>query len=463
MDVQYIDSGARHPDQALGGWLQKQLTADISELRCQSGFFSADGLAPFAATIKTLSASDSLVNILIGSNDGDTLEGDVAELVALLALPRANGRLGVVSFGGAYFHPKTYHLRRADGSQAAYVGSANLTLAGLTALHVEAGLLLDTRDGDASKVLEVIASSIDDWFAQSRVGMELVNSSADLSRLTALGVLSKTPPPRPARPSTSTGTNPPARPRLAPLVRFPGFTRIAPRAPPSAPTGAGGSTTTVAAPPAAPRPPSPLQSVPSPQYPGYVLFAPGLRTPTSGASALSGSTLPAGAQGLIIRLSKDSSRHWQGGTGTANISVPTATVQTLRFGLSSSNRPRAVLEIEMRYLSPPTFDFRAAPEMTSVQVYGHTAGDTGHGDVRLVVPKPPARTLSNSIARNRLSRPNSGNMAFLEWPSVRLPRFRLTLLDSNSALHAQALSIFSTSGKVGGGACWLPAGLSPTW
>jgi hypothetical protein len=44
--------------------------------------------------------------------------------VKALGLPRQNACLGIVRYDQGFFHPKTYHLRRSDGSQCAYVGSA---------------------------------------------------------------------------------------------------------------------------------------------------------------------------------------------------------------------------------------------------------------------------------------------------------------------------------------------------
>ncbi|MCI0342037.1 MAG: phospholipase D family protein [Planctomycetales bacterium] len=144
--MKYLDSGWREPAQALGHWLEVVLQdGDVAEVRWQSGFYAADGLGFLAPTLDRIREEGGRVVALVGSNNGDTLRGDVARLVSLLGIPRPGAHLGVVSFTGAFFHPKTYHLTRRDGSQAAYVGSANLTSAGVGSLHVEAGVLLDTR------------------------------------------------------------------------------------------------------------------------------------------------------------------------------------------------------------------------------------------------------------------------------------------------------------------------------
>ena len=68
-----------------------------------------------------------------------------------------------------------------------------------------------------------------------------------------------------------------------------------------------------------------LPAVPREGFPPYLLFAPGQGSPTQGAVALSGSSLPTGATGLIIRLNRDSARHFEGRPGTSNFSVPVPT------------------------------------------------------------------------------------------------------------------------------------------
>ena len=62
--------------------------------------------------------------------------------------------------------------------------------------------------------------------------------------------------------------------------------------------------------------------------------------------------MPGGNVGLVIRLNKDSARHWLGRDGTANVSIPVPTVSTLRFGMFQGkySRPRVEFNIEMRYI-----------------------------------------------------------------------------------------------------------------
>ena len=82
-------------------------------------------------TLQELVAEDLDTIILIGSNERETLSSAVHRLVDALGLPRANARLGVVSYSNGYFHPKTIHLCYRDGREVAYVGSSNLTARGI--------------------------------------------------------------------------------------------------------------------------------------------------------------------------------------------------------------------------------------------------------------------------------------------------------------------------------------------
>lgn len=454
--MRYIDSGSRDPRDALATWLNAELTQAVTELRWQSGYFSADGLAPFIPTITRLSTTDQPIHAVIGSNDSETLQAHVADLATLLRLPRPQARLGVVNFSNGLYHPKTYHFRRDDGSQAAYVGSANLSISGIGSLNIEAGLIIDTRSGDSPSILDAIAASVDAWFHPGRSGLEAVANPQDADRLQQDGILAAAPAHRPTRTPSSTGVvSPGQRPSLQLLVPMPrrrggGAGQIATGTP---------STAVV---------PGILPAVPQNPFPSYVLFAPGQTTPTQGITALSGATLPGGYAGLIIRLNQDSTRHWRGSPGTANISIPVPTVSTLRFGMYQAkyDRPRAEFSLTMRYIFTGG-EIVSRPAETNVMVYGFAPGETGHGDVRLVIPARPATYLRDQINARGLPLPQSDDVALLDWPTMQDPQIRLTLLESGSSLFAQfraVLAAAESAGQVvGRGACWLPAGAAPSW
>lgn len=456
--MRYIDSGTRHADQAVASWLQKELGGSVAELRVQSGFFSRDALRPFLGRLQDLLTADGLIRIVIGSNDGCTIAEHLTELVEALGLPRERSQLGVVYLAGAYYHPKTFHLQRADGSQAAYVGSANFTLPGIAAKHVEAGVLLDTNDGDPADLLGRVAAATDAWFAGDKPGIELVVGPGDVARLLEEGVISAAPAPRPPRP-TGTGGKAPARPTLVYLVNL-------------QPAAQGAPTTAapLAATPAADDLVEEGLGLPltqhTPPYPPYMYFAPDTDEPTSGAAAVTGTGL-GGASGLIVRLSRDNDRHWREATGTANLSVPVSTASSIRFGFyGDRQRPRAEFNLRLRYVDDG-HRILAQPENTGLMSYGYTPGDTGHADLRLVIPKSPVAAVRGELVALGLRLPEAGDLAILEWPTPTEPTFRMTVTNPASALGQSMAAAWEAaavqSQLASRGACWLPAGLSPAW
>lgn len=253
--MRYIDSGSRNPQDALGTWLGSELigVAPLTALRVQTGFFGSKALGYFEDALAALGQTDGHTRFLIGSNDGQTRRGAVADLLAVAGQPRDGLRVGVVSFQSGFFHPKVFHIQRFDGSSTAYVGSANLTVPGTRSLHIEAGIILDGRKGDPTDVLDSIAAAIDVWFATKQPGLYDVVDDVDLDALVEARVLGVVPPSRPSRTvlhfaSRRSGPTP-AR-SLKPLVAAPPVQQSLP------PTGSPGATQpatdTTAATPATP-------------------------------------------------------------------------------------------------------------------------------------------------------------------------------------------------------------------
>jgi len=227
--MRYVDSGRRNPIDALGTWLNDVASADgaVVGLRWQSGFFAAPALGFLEPLLTHLAEVGGTVRVLVGSNDGTAQRRDLAVLLDALGPPRPGLQAAVVSFENAYFHPKTIHISRANGSAAAYVGSANLTRNGVEGRHIEAGVCLDTQEGDDDVVLRSIASAIDWWFEEPRLGLFPISTGQDLEALAEAGVIGipKLPPsPRlPAAPGAR------ARPRahLRALITAPALDREA--------------------------------------------------------------------------------------------------------------------------------------------------------------------------------------------------------------------------------------------
>ncbi|MET4715945.1 hypothetical protein ABIF63_000048 [Bradyrhizobium japonicum] len=264
--MRYIDSGLREATQALGSWLDDTICRDdsVCELRWQTGFFDAGSLGYFASTMARLRSSDSTLNVLVGSNDGMTKREDIEALIEAAGPPRENQRLGIVKFGKGYFHPKTVHIVREDGSSAAYIGSANLTRNGVTAQHVEAGIILDSRERDDEGVLSEIAAAIDIWFAEPRRGLHLVSDSTQLEKLVSKGVIG-VPIPSPPAQQGSRLTQLLGR-QLAPLVGAPTLPSIAAPQPtqiPSIPPITASRPTLRVSSPSTPVAPSPPKRSPS--------------------------------------------------------------------------------------------------------------------------------------------------------------------------------------------------------
>lgn len=230
--MKYLNSATQQPKDAVGHWMHSENPADIDHLRFKSGYFTLNGLSSFKAIIGHITASKGSITAVIGANGKDTIQSDLDALLDLIQHPSANSRVAVAGFSNALFHPKVYHLTRTDGSQLAYVGSANLTPAGITGLNIETGILLDTRDGDNPVALNEIASSIDGWFtAPLLTQSNVIGSKADIAQLVADGLLGVTPPTRQNSGTPTSGKS--KRPSLKPLFSPPPLTPPAATAAPA--------------------------------------------------------------------------------------------------------------------------------------------------------------------------------------------------------------------------------------
>ena len=190
--MRYIDNGTGDPrEDALFPWLRAVLTADVVGIRWQSGFFDASVLGVFLPAFQRLVDEDLHAIVLVGSNDGETQSSAVHQLVDVLGLPRPNALLGVVSYADGFYHPKTIHLCYRSGREVAYVGSANMTSRGINGLNIEAGIVLDTDEGDPVDLLSQVKQAIREWFVSRPEGLFEVGSYDDVNRLEGRGILTK--------------------------------------------------------------------------------------------------------------------------------------------------------------------------------------------------------------------------------------------------------------------------------
>ena len=367
-------------------------------------------------------------------------------------------------YDGGLFHSKVFHIKRVDGSQAAYVGSANLTGPGVDGTNIESGVVLDTRDGDAEQPLSRIASDIDAWFGGTR-RVSIVGCRDELPPLVIARVLGQRPSRNVTRSAASAGPGDGSAHRLTRLMTFPSLPTPGGSAagPPRYVSTAGSGTAESAS-----HASGQGTSIPRDGFPAYVLFAPQANEPTEGTEALSGSTLPGDTAGIIVRLNNDSARHFLGKPGTANVSVPVATVSTLRFGIYSGahDRPRCEFRFRTRFIHPGGV-YMARDFKTNIMVYGHIDGESGHGDVRMLIPRSATRDVSELIAISGSRLPAPNDPMIVEWPTPSNPTVRVTFADQRlplfDELAAQLDAAELNRELVGRGACWLPDDLSPFW
>ena len=187
--MKYIDSSGAEVDQTVASWMREVVAQGPCEFRCQTGYFTGQGSNALLPQLSEWSELDLPQKLVIGSNQAVTLASHVAYLAGALGLHRPNVKLGIVCFDSGLFHPKVYHFRRSDGTETAYVGSANLTGPGLNGLNVEAGLIVDSRDDDP-RVLTEIRERIDAWFEGGLEGILPIGSADDIQRLLDAGYLS---------------------------------------------------------------------------------------------------------------------------------------------------------------------------------------------------------------------------------------------------------------------------------
>ena len=219
--MDYLDSTVRSNNSALAHHLAQENASEQAQLRIKTGYFTLNGLGGLKSCIDHLVQNDLPISIALGANEKATIKSDVDALYSLMGCPRSNAKLCVISCAGGLFHPKVVHLTRTDGSQMAYVGSANVTPAGFNGTNIEAGILLDTRKGDPASVLDAIAASIDHWFNGVKVGVTNIASSATTQQLVVDGILGVVKPITTSSGGGSgTGQTAP-RMALAPLVSFP--------------------------------------------------------------------------------------------------------------------------------------------------------------------------------------------------------------------------------------------------
>jgi len=222
--VKYIDSSIREIEHTVAWWMHETASGGHSEFRCQSGYFTSEGASILLDSLKEWSDQGQTTKLLLGSNGASTLATHISFLAGTLGLPREHVALGIVSFQSSLFHPKVYHFKREDGTETAYVGSSNFTGPGISGLNIEAGIVLDSREGDDVEILASIRDRIDDWFLKSDDSLSIIKSSDDIERLLDEGLLSlkkEHQPDEAGRQSGKENQSGPKRKRIGPIFKLP--------------------------------------------------------------------------------------------------------------------------------------------------------------------------------------------------------------------------------------------------
>ncbi|MGQ0585173.1 MAG: restriction endonuclease PLD domain-containing protein [Reyranella sp.] len=227
--MRYIDSGLREASQTVAYWMTETIASEIREFRCQAGYFTLEGSGVLLPILKQIATDGAVIRLLLGSNGGATLASHVAYLAGWLGVPQKHVSLGVVSFETSLFHPKVYHFTRKNGTQTAYVGSANLTGPGISGMNVEAGVILDSQEGDSVSVLQEMVQRIESWFSGSLPGLSPITNAKDVDDLLSTGHLALIPAMRPRdrgeEGSEAADRPSPSRARLRSIFKLPAIER----------------------------------------------------------------------------------------------------------------------------------------------------------------------------------------------------------------------------------------------
>ena len=200
--AKYLDTGAKDRTHSLGYWLDVNLSSGIQEFHAQFAYFTYTALKPYAEILKTAVLAGFPVHIVLGSNERSLVADDLRQVLKIVE-NAANASLTVVAYSNAKFHPKTVQIVRPDNSSVAVVGSGNLTHRGL-GWNVEAGIVLDSTEGDDASVIKQVANAIDRWRSLTESGVFPIRSETDINALLSAGIISVAPLPR--LPSTSLTT-----------------------------------------------------------------------------------------------------------------------------------------------------------------------------------------------------------------------------------------------------------------
>ena len=149
--VEFLDGSG-----ALAGWFLPRLES-AAAVGIRTGWLSAAGIEAILPALVRVLKSDGTVMIVANAPEDMTDAAAYRTLADLVA--RFPDRMAVVLAAEVFQHGKVYYIRDRNGGEAAYVGSANLTGAGLEHNH-ETGVAFSNGES----VIRQAAESVTAWW-----------------------------------------------------------------------------------------------------------------------------------------------------------------------------------------------------------------------------------------------------------------------------------------------------------
>jgi hypothetical protein len=347
---------------------------------------------------------------VLGANEEVLRAPDLEDVLALLEpWLGATATATLVAASDALFHPKTIYVERSGGRRGALVGSSNLTGSGMRS-NVEAAIVLDEHDD--TSVLDAIRDAILAWPQRASAGGHAQPITRQLidDLMTEGAVIPTRLPLGQPRPSTRS--------------RFPRLGRI-----PGTPTPS--------------RPPRPRTTAPA------ILL--GRRTVA----------FPAGATGIVKRLSRTDLKGFYGEPGTPYIALPpnpADLVVRLPMRPSGANaEPRLNVALEARLDGALRQIVTSGHDVANITHVGAGMSQVSHRDLRLNLLHAVVGALIAVASQAHLQLPAPGDAVSVEF----LDRGRLVRLTfaSDEPLRGTLLAQLQKGRSWG----WLPAGIVPPW
>lgn len=201
--MKYLDTGLNDSEGTLGKWFEGGMLDAPNGIWVQAGYFGYESLVIHEDRITDLVKQGHPVHFVLGANQGSLSADSLNRLLKTLEAGK-DVSVTVVAFSNALFHPKTFVIRQEGEKFRAYIGSSNLTGAGM-GLNVEAGISLATEEGDDLSLINSVIESTMAWAQQDEDGIFIIRDSSDVDELVAAKIISLHAPRKSRSTTTKTG------------------------------------------------------------------------------------------------------------------------------------------------------------------------------------------------------------------------------------------------------------------